>query len=195
MVGYGDRTEHSQVPRPPNPTCGDCWRCCEAAASQIQPPEWTHMDSQVDSQQLVDRAPCYKASWLALTAIFVLVLVGCAASESGSGTSLESISAEGPSLEGTSTTAPNGQVDCDSDLVITMQASILPDAEGVPTVQGALEDHLSSFGGGAIEYIGGRTGSLVVDGKERVVASATEAPAGGWVVLTTRHCEGYRASP
>jgi hypothetical protein len=34
-------------------------------------------------------------------------------------------------------------------------------------------------------------GSLVVNGREVVVAIATEMPAGGWLVLTLTGCGGF----
>jgi hypothetical protein len=42
-----------------------------------------------------------------------------------------------------------------------------------------------------VTVIGEGLGSLVVDGREVVVAIASEAPAGGWLVLTLTGCGGF----
>jgi hypothetical protein len=35
--------------------------------------------------------------------------------------------------------------------------------------------------------------SLVVDGREVIVAQAREGPAGGWIVATHQGCAGYES--
>jgi hypothetical protein len=44
---------------------------------------------------------------------------------------------------------------------------------------------------GEVAIPSNEVGSLVIDGQEVVVAFATPAPAGGWLVLTTQACECY----
>lgn len=89
----------------------------------------------------------------------------------------------------------DGKLDCDGDVSWTQQASFLPDTIGDPTPEDALVGFLDQWRqryGGEIVLAGEAAGSLVVDGREQVVASASEAPAGGWLVATTVGCDGYR---
>lgn len=88
----------------------------------------------------------------------------------------------------------NGKLDCESDVEFSVQGSVLPDAQGPPTPAAALESFLAelvSRYGGEMAIVDDATGSLVVEGRETVVAFATPAPAGGWIVLTALHCEKY----
>jgi hypothetical protein len=45
--------------------------------------------------------------------------------------------------------------------------------------------------GGVIAMVDESQGSLVVDEAEVVIGQATEAPAGGWLVLTGLGCDGF----
>jgi hypothetical protein len=45
--------------------------------------------------------------------------------------------------------------------------------------------------GGVIVIVDESRGSLVVDDAEVVVGLASEAPAGGWLVLTGLGCDGF----
>ncbi|MDH3306846.1 MAG: hypothetical protein OEO77_04945 [Acidimicrobiia bacterium] len=75
-----------------------------------------------------------------------------------------------------------------------MDAAASPDAEGAPTAQQALLEYLEparvDFGGGIVT-INETTASLVVDGRDQLVAFASEAPAGGWIVVSAEGCEGF----
>jgi hypothetical protein len=90
----------------------------------------------------------------------------------------------------------DGELDCiNDDTEFSMQGSVPPDATGPPTPEEELRMFLSQWRneyGGEIVVVGETTGSLVVDGREQVVAHASPAPAGGWNVLTTLFCESFR---
>jgi hypothetical protein len=65
---------------------------------------------------------------------------------------------------------------------------------GSPTPDAALEGMLGTFlreRGGEVMLFDEGLASLVVDGREVAVAIASEAPAGGWIVLTLTGCEGF----
>ena len=88
----------------------------------------------------------------------------------------------------------DGNLDCESDIEFSMQGSVAPDTQGSPTPAEELESFLAQWGsryGGEIVIVDDTKGSLVVEGHEKVVAFATPAPAGGWIVLTTLYCESY----
>ena len=75
-----------------------------------------------------------------------------------------------------------------------MQGSVAPDTQGSPTPAEELESFLAQWGSRyrpEIVIVDDTKGSLVVEGHEKVVAFATPAPAGGWIVLTTLYCESY----
>ena len=89
----------------------------------------------------------------------------------------------------------DGKLDCASDLEFSMQGSFPADAVGLPTPEEALQEFLSQWRskyGGEIVLVDEGTGSLVVDSREQVVARAIRAPAGGWLVVTTLFCDGFR---
>ena len=85
----------------------------------------------------------------------------------------------------------DGSLDCVGEMVWTEQAMLDTDARGEDTPELAvrldLDRHRERYGG-EVAMIDENTGSLVVDEREQVVAFATEAPAGGWVVATTMGC-------
>ena len=88
----------------------------------------------------------------------------------------------------------DGKLDCSSDISWSVQGSVREDTAGSPTPQVELEQSLSPYlarHGGEVVVVEDQIGSLVVEGREVVVSIATEAPAGGWIVLTTGGCEGY----
>lgn len=94
----------------------------------------------------------------------------------------------------TGSTSIDGNLDCESDIEFSMQGSVMPDTQGSPTPAAELGSFLSQWVsryGGEIVIVDNTKGSLVVEGREMVVAFATPAPAGGWVVLTTHYCERY----
>jgi hypothetical protein len=71
---------------------------------------------------------------------------------------------------------------------------VLEGTVGLPTPDAALEKALEAFlrkRGGEMMLLDEGLGSLVIDGREMVVAIASEAPAGGWLVLTFTTCEGF----
>jgi hypothetical protein len=74
-----------------------------------------------------------------------------------------------------------------------MQIYVTADAIGAPTPEMALRSTMerwqARYGGEVI--IEEQVGSLVVDDREQVRADPSEAPAGGWDVLTIAGCEGY----
>jgi len=76
-----------------------------------------------------------------------------------------------------------------------MQASVTADATGAATPEEEISGFLAAWSerfGGDIVHIRKGVGALVLDGSEVVVAIATPAPAGGWIVLTTVGCEGFQ---
>lgn len=85
----------------------------------------------------------------------------------------------------------DGSLDCAGEMVWTEQAMFDVDTRGEATPELAvrldLDRHRERLGG-EIVLIDDNTGSLVVDEREQVVAFATAAPAGGWVVATTMGC-------
>lgn len=85
----------------------------------------------------------------------------------------------------------DGQLDCVNDESWFEQASIDPDIAGDPTAEEAVRASLERFldrYGGEIVMVYEDTGSIVVDEREQVVASAFEVPAGGWAVATVSGC-------
>lgn len=122
-----------------------------------------------------------------LLALSVAVVASCAGEDAVTSTS----HAEEPEVVADS---PDGSLDCDNETTFTQQGIVLPDTRGESTperaLRGFLEQWIPRFRG-EIAIVREKVGSLVVGGRERVVAKATSAPAGGWIVLTTHYCEGY----
>lgn len=88
----------------------------------------------------------------------------------------------------------DGELDCETELTWTEEGSVPEGTTGLADPGDAVEAYLSPFvenHGGMIVMIGERQGSLVVDGAEVVVGLASEAPAGGWLVLTGLGCDGF----
>ncbi len=88
----------------------------------------------------------------------------------------------------------DGLLDCTSNASWSMQGTPSPDAEGAETADAAIREALEAWVDrfdGRIEIIGETVGSLVLDGREQVVVTATKLPAGGWLVTTTDGCEGF----
>lgn len=111
--------------------------------------------------------------------------------------------AAGPGADTSTSHAPtqqeptiDGEPDCSAvDGGWSMQASLGPDAVGAPTPEEEINGFLAAWAnrfGGDIVHIRQGVGALVVDGAEVVVAVATPAPAGGWIVSTTVGCEGFQ---
>ena len=89
--------------------------------------------------------------------------------------------------------AVDGMLDCAGDVRWTIQASLDPTVPGRPTPGAALVAGLAPY---ADRYSGevvidAGFGSLVVEGREQVVARPSEVPAGGWAVVTLGGCEGF----
>ena len=87
----------------------------------------------------------------------------------------------------------DGQLDCAYDESWIEQGSFDPDIPGDATaeeaIQASLAPHQERYGGEII--VNETTGSIVVDGREQVVALATEVPAGGWAVATVSGCGAF----
>lgn len=85
----------------------------------------------------------------------------------------------------------DGQLDCVNDESWFEQGSLDPDTPGVSTAEEAIRTSLTPHQeryGGEIILVDEDTGSIVVEGREQVVASALEVPAGGWAVATVSGC-------
>ena len=125
--------------------------------------------------------------------IALLVPTACAApapDNAGSGP----IVSYDPGRDGSSPFAPDGVLDCPTDVTWVEQGSVLEGTVGSPTPDAALEEALGAFlrnGSGEVKMLDQGLGSLVVDGREVVAAIVTEAPAGGWLVLTLTGCGGF----
>lgn len=88
----------------------------------------------------------------------------------------------------------DGALDCESEITWSEQGSVANDALGLPTAEEAVAQYLAPFQsnhGGEVSMVDAATGSLVVERREVVVGVASEAPAGGWLVLTGEGCDGY----
>jgi hypothetical protein len=88
----------------------------------------------------------------------------------------------------------DGTIDCTSDRIYFETASFAPDAKSEPDARVAIAAALKPFNeryGGEIVYPNTDTGSLVVGGREQVVARVSVAPAGGYLVGGIEHCEGF----
>lgn len=95
--------------------------------------------------------------------------------------------------ESSTSIEPRGALECDGATFRTAQGIAAPGARGADTAEEELRSFLgrwSKRAGGVIAIVDETTGSLIIDDREQAVAVATEAPAGGWVVLTSRFCEG-----
>ena len=116
-------------------------------------------------------------------AVLTLVITACASDRDNT-------------LDRDAFSSADGALDCmNDDTEFSMQGSVPADATGPPTPEEELRMFLSEWRskyGGEIVLVDETTGSLVVDGREQVVAHATPAPAGGWNVLTTLFCESFR---
>jgi ABC-type glycerol-3-phosphate transport system substrate-binding protein len=88
----------------------------------------------------------------------------------------------------------DGELDCQTELTWTEQGSVPEGTTGLANPEAAVEAYLSPFmenHGGVIVIVDESRGSLVVDHVEVVVGLASEAPAGGWLVLTGLGCDGF----
>ena len=95
--------------------------------------------------------------------------------------------------EPSESTEPRGALQCNGGTIRTVQGIAGPGAQGADTAEEELRSFLgrwSKRAGGVIAIVDETTGSLIIDDREQAVAVATEAPAGGWIVLTSRFCEG-----
>jgi hypothetical protein len=87
----------------------------------------------------------------------------------------------------------DGVLDCVSDRTWQENLDFPTDTKGSPTAQAALTAALKPFidrYGGEVVLNGG-TGTLVVDAREQVLARASSAPAGGFLIGLIEHCDGY----
>jgi hypothetical protein len=88
----------------------------------------------------------------------------------------------------------DGELDCETEFPWTESGSVPEGTPGFGDPALAIEEYLSPFldnHGGELVMIDGHTGSLVLDNREVVVGVATEAPAGGWLVLVGKGCEDF----
>jgi len=93
-----------------------------------------------------------------------------------------------------SSSQPDGQLDCATDVTWSGFATPEVDAVGSPTPSSAIEDSLSPHReqhGGEVVFVADTQGSLVIDGAEVVIVYATEALAGGLLINTTTGCEEF----
>jgi hypothetical protein len=87
----------------------------------------------------------------------------------------------------------DGVLDCVSDRTWQENLDFAADTKGSPTAHAALTAALKPFNdryGGEIVLHGG-TGTLVVDAREQVLARASSAPAGGFLIGLIERCDGY----
>jgi hypothetical protein len=90
----------------------------------------------------------------------------------------------------------DGQLDCVTKSTWIGTAAVPEDTVGSASPESAMEEALDPYlirRGGEIVQVDERLGSLVVDGREAVVVTVSEAPAGGWIVLTTAGCEEFES--
>lgn len=88
----------------------------------------------------------------------------------------------------------DGEIDCETEFPWSEEGSVPEGTPGFATAAKAIEEYLGPFQsnhGGQQQMIDEVTGSLVLDGREVVVGVASEAPAGGWLVLTGVGCEDF----
>jgi hypothetical protein len=88
----------------------------------------------------------------------------------------------------------DGVLDCADDRQWIEQAGIDGSIPGLSSADAALREVLEPYQerlGGEITTVDESTGSLVVEQREQIVATAIEVPAGGWVVSTTTWCMGF----
>lgn len=105
---------------------------------------------------------------------------------------VHAVSTCGPPLAGA---APiDGSLDCPNDSGWGESASIDPTIPGLPTPEEALNLALEPFldlYGGEFTTIGEEVASIVVEGREQVVALVVEVDAGGWATTGISGCVGY----
>jgi hypothetical protein len=85
----------------------------------------------------------------------------------------------------------DGQLDCVNDERWFEQGSSGPDTPGASTPEEAIRESLKRYQeryGGEIVLVAEELGSVVVEGREQVVASASQVPAGGWAVASVSGC-------
>jgi len=88
----------------------------------------------------------------------------------------------------------DGSLDCANEASWVIQGSFDPDIPGDPNPEDAVLEMIQPYQdahGGEIVFIDDNAASLVIDGREQVVALAIELQAGGWAVSTVSGCEGY----
>lgn len=92
--------------------------------------------------------------------------------------------------------AVDGQLDCPTDASFAGFADYTEGTVGAPTPDEALEKAIAPYRrehGGEVIVVDEGVASLVVDGREVIVAQAREGPAGGWIVATHQGCAGYES--
>jgi hypothetical protein len=93
-----------------------------------------------------------------------------------------------------SSSPPDGQLDCTTDVTWIGSAEPDQDTVGSDTPEQAIQTALKPYRdhhGGEVVFVSDTQGSLVVDGVEAVIVHASRSPAGGWVVNTSTGCERY----
>lgn len=90
--------------------------------------------------------------------------------------------------------AVDGDLDCENGQPWAEAGSVPDGTRGFTEPADAIARYLTPFQDsheGDQTSVDEFTGSLVLSGREVVVAVASEAPGGGWLVLTGKGCEGF----
>lgn len=132
---------------------------------------------------------------LALTTACTTEVGGSGKPADAPGSTSESM-ATGPDATVEASPSPfsiDGRLDCTGDARLEWHFDPAADATGLPTseaaVREALREHVPQYGEVARITTEGRSGAIVVDGREVVVATAREAPEGeGWLVYSVSGC-------
>ena len=88
----------------------------------------------------------------------------------------------------------DGRGDCANDFSWSEQGLIDPTIPGLPTAEEALMAALGPFlerHGGIFVMTGENWASMVIDGREQVLAQVVEVDAGEWVATLLAGCEGF----
>lgn len=88
----------------------------------------------------------------------------------------------------------DGAADCGASGQWAMESIESPEAQGAPTQREALLEYLDPARlefGGTVVTVNESVASLVIDGREQLVAFASELAGGGWTVLSAEGCEGF----
>jgi hypothetical protein len=91
----------------------------------------------------------------------------------------------------------DGELDCDPATVWAEEGSVPEGTSGLGEASAAIDAYLEPFlanHGGEIVLVADLQGSLVVEGSEVVIGTASELPEGGFLVLAGAGCEGFDRS-